>query len=1203
MILHPRLALALDPAKNLTQFTCQNWTRHSGLPANGINAITQTKDGYVWLGAQKGLVRFDGDEFRLFLLPARPEFRRQSIATLSRSQDGGLWFGINNSSFGHFDGEDGFSTIDGTPWVNPIMNVSAVREFRDRHLWVAADNGAAQFTSRSANALVVADQIGSVTAVCEGARGRVWLGTSERGLYYHDQNGLSQFPDTSLHGKVIRALTKDASGQIWVGTSTGLRCYDADFQPRAIPPSGTEVRALLTDRRGAVWIGTSGDGLGRYQNGQLMYLRKQEGLVNDFVTALFEDDEGSLWVGTREGLSQLADVKFPILSISEGLPEGLVHGVAAAKDGGLWAATSVGISRISSTGVTNYSEELGLSNSYIKRVFESRTGDLYAIAGDKTIAILSGGRLVARHLNETWPIAFAEDAQGMIVAVGGALYRVSRDQFLPFSFKDGQSPQFNWIRNLLMARDGTLLVASPSGLFCIKDGECTQWSASNGLSDSSVHCLAEDAEGVIWAGLTTGIARLKQGRISNISRGEGLLENYVFALALDDRDWMWVNSSSGIYRVSRRSLNAVADKQADQVDCVAHDGLDSVKTTDTTEVEYSICKTADGRIWLPSPQGVIQIDPENLYTNQVAPPVRIQQARVNGVEMSVRRPVSIPPGRGEVEMRYVALSYIVPLKIRFRYRLDGCDEDWIEAGDRRSAFYGNLKPGRYQFQVQACNADGVWNEQGDRFEFELPPHYYQTAWFRILSALLAIAALAGVYTWRFRHLQTKQRQLNEANERLEARIQERTRELAEQRNLLRTLVDHLPDSVFIKDKHSRVILSNQAHAQTIGAATPDEVVGKTDFEFLPRDLAEKFYADEQALLASGQPFNGEEASVDMSTGEPRWLRTTKVPLHDPDGRIIGLAGINRDITERKHWEARLESLHHQLVEASRHAGMAEVATAVLHNVGNVLNSVNVSAGVVSDRVRRSAADRIELVVRMLREHQADLAQFLTSDEKGRKLMEYMETLAQHLAAEKRSLLEEIQCLVRNVQHIKEIVTTQQAYAHVAGVQEVLNPVELVEDALRMHAASFARHDVKLRREFEPTPPITVDRHKVVQVVVNLLQNARRACEQRHGDAEVTVKVCRAGADRICIEVADNGVGISPESLTRIFAHGFTTRKDGHGFGLHSGALAAKELGGRLLAHSDGLGKGARFTLELPVEMKFSTSPGDSAPPAATPAEP
>lgn len=1189
MILLPEFAAALDPAKNLSQFYCQNSTRQGGLPANGINAITQTKNGYLWLGTQKGLVRFDGNEFKLFPLPPQPQFRRQSIATVAAAADGGLWFGIHNSAFGHFDGEDTFRTSN-DPWVSPIMNVIASYVRPDGSLWIGADTGAGWFAPGRSNVAMVLDQTGAATALCEGAQGRIWIGTSDHGLFCWQQDELTAFPEAALKSSTIRAVAEDAAGQLWVATSTGLRLFSVAGQPLPLAyASPLEIRALLADRRGAVWIGTTGDGLGRYFDGQMSFLRKRDGLVNDFVTALFEDREGSLWIGTREGLSQLTDVKLPIWGPAEGLATAMIHGVAPARGDGLWAATSQGLARIGSAGVTNYGAAAGLTNTYLKRAFESRNGEVYVIGGSKTIDILMDGKVQASLGNGTWPTAFTEDATGVIAAIGGDLFRVSRQGLAPYPLPAGTPPAY-WIRDLATARDGALLVASVNGVFRFQAGDFQYWSATTGLADSSAHCIIEDNEGAIWVGLTTGLARIKADRISTITRTNGLFENYVFALVLDDHDSMWVNSSSGIFRISLAQLNALADSRTNQITCVPFDGLDAVKTTDTTEVEYSAARTTDDRIWFPSPLGVIQIDPHNLITNPIAPPVQIQEVRLNGVTMSPHRPVTVGPGKGEAALRYVALSFLAPQRIRYRYRLEGYDTGWVEAEGRQEAVYTNLKPGRYRFQVQACNADGVWNETGDGFEFELPPYYYQTAWFQGLLGLLGLTVLLNLYLWRFRHLQRQEEKLRAANERLESRIQERTRELAEQRNLLRTLIDHLPDNVFVKDPRSRIVLSNQAHAQTVGAASPDGAVGKTDFDFFPRELAQKYYDDEQSLLQSGQPFNGEESIIAMATGEPRWSRTTKVPLHDPDGKIIGLAGINRDITERKQWEARLEALHQQLVEASRHAGMAEVATSVLHNVGNVLNSVNISATVVSDRVKNSATAKVGLLLQLLREHKADLATFLTADENGRKLVDYLEVLTEHLGDEKERVLEEIACLVRNIEHIKEIVAMQQAYARVAGVHEILNPVELVEDALRMQAASFVRHEVQLRREFAVTPSVTLDRHKVMQIVINLLQNARWACEKLAGAGEVVVKVGPHGADRVRIEVADNGVGIPPDNLTRIFAHGFTTRSGGHGFALHSGALAAKEMGGSLIAESDGPGKGARFILELPC--KFSPGPAD-----------
>ncbi|MEO8425841.1 MAG: ATP-binding protein [Verrucomicrobiota bacterium] len=298
-----------------------------------------------------------------------------------------------------------------------------------------------------------------------------------------------------------------------------------------------------------------------------------------------------------------------------------------------------------------------------------------------------------------------------------------------------------------------------------------------------------------------------------------------------------------------------------------------------------------------------------------------------------------------------------------------------------------------------------------------------------------------------------------------------------------------------------------------------------------------------------------------------------------------MLGISEDITERKRAEAELHKAHQDLLEASRQAGMAEVATGVLHNVGNVLNSVNVSSICVADNLKKSKAGNLSKVVALLAQHETDLGFFITKDPRGKQLPAYLAELAEHLAGEQSAALEELALLQKNIEHIKDIVAMQQSYARISGVTETVQVTDLVEDALRMNASALVRHDVEAIREFEAVPPITVEKQKVVQILVNLIRNAKQACDEAsRPDKQLTVRVTN-GDGRVHIAIIDNGIGIPAENLTRIFSHGFTTRTDGHGFGLHSGALAAKELGGALNVHSEGAGKGAMFVLELPLERE------------------
>lgn len=292
-----------------------------------------------------------------------------------------------------------------------------------------------------------------------------------------------------------------------------------------------------------------------------------------------------------------------------------------------------------------------------------------------------------------------------------------------------------------------------------------------------------------------------------------------------------------------------------------------------------------------------------------------------------------------------------------------------------------------------------------------------------------------------------------------------------------------------------------------------------------------------------------------------------------------------DITERKAAEARLADTHRQLLETSRQAGMAEVATGVLHNVGNVLNSVNVSTTLLTELVRQSKVPNLARLAELLAGHEADAATFFASDPRGRKIPGFVSALAKHLTQEQQDSLAELESLRKSVEHIKEIVAMQQNYAKVSGVTETLAVSALIEDALRMNTGAMARHDIALVRDFRADPMITVEKHKVLQILINLLRNAKYACDDAgRGDKAIVIRI-EIDAGQARIAVIDNGVGIPAENLTRIFSHGFTTRKNGHGFGLHSGALAARELGGRLFAESDGAGRGATFILELPLRAE------------------
>jgi len=406
--------------------------------------------------------------------------------------------------------------------------------------------------------------------------------------------------------------------------------------------------------------------------------------------------------------------------------------------------------------------------------------------------------------------------------------------------------------------------------------------------------------------------------------------------------------------------------------------------------------------------------------------------------------------------------------------------------------------------------------------------------------------------------------------------------LNQERSLLGALLEKSDDCIYFKDGQSRFVRCSAKFAKLFNVQSADALIGRSDSDFFAPEHAGEAFEDEQEIIRTGKPVLGKTEKESWPDGHVTWALTSKWPLHNEAGKAIGTFGISKDVTAIKESETKLERMHKQLTDASHLAGMAEVATSVLHNVGNVLNSINISGSLIAESLQNSKVANLTRAVALMRAHQPDLGDFLTTNPKGKQLLEYLGDLASHLAEEKAENLREVEVLVQNIVHVKEIVAMQQNYVKAMGVVESLKVKDLVEDAIRLNNGAMARHNVKVVQEFDEVPPIQAEKHKALQILVNLLRNAKHACDDSgREDKEITLRIT-GDENRVKIMVSDNGIGIPAENLTRIFNHGFTTRKDGHGFGLHNSANAAKEMGGVLLVYSAGVGQGATFTLELPL---------------------
>ena len=439
--------------------------------------------------------------------------------------------------------------------------------------------------------------------------------------------------------------------------------------------------------------------------------------------------------------------------------------------------------------------------------------------------------------------------------------------------------------------------------------------------------------------------------------------------------------------------------------------------------------------------------------------------------------------------------------------------------------------------------------------------------------LVIITALAWIALLR-RRVRVQTEVIRQKLE-VEAALEARYRELFENAN----------DLLFTTDLQSRCLSVNHAVEQFFGLSRA-QALGKPIADFVVAEH-QSLILEHTSRLMSGTGADRFEVNVRRADGQVAVL-DFRLRVIEEGGRQAGIQVTARDITEQKKTQA-------ELLRTSHFAGMAEVATGILHNVGNVLNSVNVSTTLVNERIRKSKTLDLHRAAMMLRDHTADLAAYLTLDPKGQLLPSYFIRVAEYLVGERTQLLAELESLTENVAHIKEIVAQQQSYAKVLGAIESLLPVDLMEDAFRMQAEALNRHHVEVVRAYQETPRISVDKHKVLQILLNLLSNAKHAMTERNANPEkrLILGVARNGPDFISLTISDTGVGIPPENLTRIFQHGFTTKKDGHGFGLHLGAVAAKEMGGALKVFSEGAGHGARFVLELPVTQK-RTGPSEES---------
>ncbi len=731
VLVRARIGWGLEPSTPLENFARQSWATESGLPQNTVQALAQTRDGFVWLGSEAGLVRFDGVSFVVVDRNATPALPGNDIRCLLAGEDGALWVGTS-AGLVRWDGGvvRVFTTQDGLPG----NNIRSLRVDARGFLIVTTEDGEARIEGTRV-VPVVLDKLRSQapgsnmifsTRLPDGGSVNATVSTVTLTLRGRD---LRLSVGKELPGSRIDQLLADREGSLWIGTNSGLARVVAgkvQLLPATDPLARAAVLALMEDREGNLWVGTETDGLHILRDQRFRILGAREGLASDATTAVVEDGADTLWVGTQEdGLTALKrdGSGFSAVrsySVRDGLASNVILSLAAAPNSDLWVGTPDGLSRIRGKSVTTYTSADGLPDDFIRSLLVDADGSLWI-----------GTRRGLAH----WLHAGSGAGPGQI--------RI---------FTQANGLGSDLVGAMTRDANGDLWVATLAGLSRLHEGaitnytKITNYTRVDGLSSNVVTALLREDDGRLVIGTQDRGWNVWDGHrfvAGALEGGSGDLEQISVHAILDDRlGHLWLATANGIARCDRADASAVGCSH--WMEFGLADGLRSRETASNSHP--SAWRSRDGLLWFATPKGLVAVDPMHFPVNALPPPVAIERVVIDDVPQALllHRATSwlkVQAGKVHFEFDYAGLSFVVPQKVRYRYMLDGFDHGWTEAGARRAAYYTNIPPGRYTFKVQAANNDGVWNTEGAALVFELRPHFYQTVWF---YALLLLAATGGV---------------------------------------------------------------------------------------------------------------------------------------------------------------------------------------------------------------------------------------------------------------------------------------------------------------------------------------------------------------------------------------------------------------------------------------------------------------------------
>jgi PAS domain S-box-containing protein len=1109
-----------------------------GIPGESVYHILQTTDGYLWMRTSAGLVRFDGLRFVLTDPEVDGHTVNEPVKAICMGADGELLVRTTSRTLLY---KDGIFSDYRPPAPLPDGDIRVIFESKEHEIFIGSDDFI--YVIRNGTPTVVQRGTGWIAGFLEGEHGEILIGGA-KALYSYRDGTLT--PVVSGGGRhSVLTLEKDSEG-VSLGALTGLfQLRGQDIEPVEPQLIQGEVNAVLRDREGNRWVGTSNSGLLCIKHGKVISFNDRDGLTDNKVLALYEDREGSLWVGTASGLNRFRDTKLTAFTTKENLPSNQASIAIGTRDGSLYVlCLGGGLARIKDGIVTPITRKDGLTDFYGNGLFESQDGSLWLGAGDHLVQYKNGKftRHGAPRLANHYISAVSEDDEGLII---------TDDEALALRYKDGQTYPFtvhgqatpltgpgNYTFTIYRDPAGTLWFGTVKGLFKFAQGEPPEKSPQPTVT-FPVTSISDDGRGNLWlGGRVPGMTRFRiaDGHVTRYQKKDGLFDDYPSRILSDDAGNLWISTSNGIFMAPRKGLNDFADGRAATVGTTRYDSSDGMKSSEASSPasQPGGWRTNDGKLWFTTQKGVVMVDPNHLIRNDLVPPVVIEEVVADGKALPRSGNFEVAPGMARIEFHYAGLSLRVPSRVRFKFRLEGYDVEWVEAGSRRVAYYTNLSPGTYRFQVIASNDDGVWNETGASVAFVLHPHFYQTAWFFSLCTIILLgSAVAGqrIYT----------SQLRTRAEELTRLVGERTKDLQGQKGFLRQVIDTIPNLIFLKDMQGRYTLVNRALADIHGLSM-DDVVGKTTQEIVPvSSEVQLFECDDEEVLKTGRERTIKEERLTTADGQVRWLQTVKRPVMGEDGKATHVLGVATDITPRKQIEEELRQAKEAAESANR--AKSEFLANMSHEIRTPMNGI------------------------------IGMAELAMSAE-GAEQQEYLALV--------RSSADALLVILNDILD----------YSKIEAGKIVLDPQQfdletLVGDTLKSVALQAHRKGLELSFRLEPDVPaeIIADPVRVRQVLLNLINNAVKFTEK--GEVDVTIFVERKPAPSLHFTVRDTGIGIPADKQSRLFkafeqADSSTTRQfGGTGLGLAISSRLIRLMSGEIwLQSAPGVGSAFHFLLPL-----------------------